>query len=177
MNHHVGVAADWRCKVRVIVECQTVMPDVFGRIFGLCHCADSKRLNNRLFRLTIHVVKQVVHRFGNLTLRFCLQLISEPLNKQCESHKLVLVGLTVDTIDKRAFAFVVGRFPDKLSHLAVGKKHKLFNQLVRLFLFFQIDADRARLLVELEFNLLALKRNGTCCKAALAHFLSQIVKL
>ena len=40
VNHHIRIAADGGCEMRIVGESQTVVPDVVGRIYGFGHRAD-----------------------------------------------------------------------------------------------------------------------------------------
>ena len=69
VHHHVGVAADGRGEVRVVVEGQAVVADVVHGVACLLHGADGDGLDEVLLLLALYVVQQVVDGFGYIGLR------------------------------------------------------------------------------------------------------------
>ena len=78
MNHRIGIAAYGRREMRVVVEGQTIVPDVVDAVFRLHHRAQGHALDDILLALALHVVDQSVQAPGYLRLRpRGLQLVAE----------------------------------------------------------------------------------------------------
>ena len=58
--HQVGIAADRGGEVGVIIESQSIVPDVVGAVDGFGHGAQGHRLNEVFLALAFHVLKQFV---------------------------------------------------------------------------------------------------------------------
>ena len=177
MHHHVRIAADGGSEVRIIVERQTIVAYIVGRIFSLLHSPDGDRFDQILFRLALDGVEQVVDAFGNIRLRTLgLQVISEAADEGGEVLHLVGIGEFVDTIDEGLFRLALWRTTDKFCYGAVGKEHELLNQLIRLFRFLEIDAQRLALLVDFKFHLVTLEVDGAVAEATVAKLFRQVVE-
>ncbi len=50
MHHQVGIAADRRGEVRVVLQRQSEVPDVGGLVYGLGHSPDDERFDERALR-------------------------------------------------------------------------------------------------------------------------------
>ena len=66
MHHHVRIAADGRGEVGIIVECQSIVPDVVHGIACLLHGADRYGFDEILFFLPLNIIQQVVDGFGHI---------------------------------------------------------------------------------------------------------------
>ena len=60
MHHEVGVAADGRREVGVVVESKTIMTYVESRVHGFLHGAQRHILYEVLHAVASHVVEQLV---------------------------------------------------------------------------------------------------------------------
>ena len=127
----------------VEVEGQPIMADVVGRIGGFGHCADRQGRDQILLLFAVDVLHQLVDILGQgLAGRFTLHLVAEPQHKTAQLGELVRIGFVVDSIDECTFTVLyTGPFAaNKFGHFAVGQQHELFDQLVRLFHLFEVDA-------------------------------------
>ena len=60
VHHRVGIAADGRREVRIVLECQTVVTDVVRRVLGFHHGAQGNGLDEFLLLLTLAAVHQCI---------------------------------------------------------------------------------------------------------------------
>ena len=67
-------------------------------------------------------------------------------------------------------------FAAELRHAAVGQQHEFLDHLVRLLLLLEIDAQGLAVLVELEFHLLAVERDGAVLEPLCPQRLRQPVE-
>ena len=176
VHHHVGVAADRRSEVRVVVEGQTVVADVVHGVACLLHGADGDAdgdgLDEVLLLLALYVVQQVVDGFGYVGLRArCAQLVAEAGDELGQRVELLGVGQVVDAVGEYFGLLALGHAAYLLGHGTVGQQHELLDQLVGVLRHLEVDTDGFALLVYLELHLVAVEVDGSSGEAAFAQLL------
>ena len=165
MHHHIRITPDRRSKMRIIIECQTVMTDIIRRVFRLLHGSYGYSLNQILLRLALYLIKQGIDTFRDLTLlTVCLEAIAETTDKGGKILHLFRIWQFMDTIDKRLLRFSFRRTTDKFGNCPVGQQHKLFNQLVGFFRNLEIYADRLSILINFELHFIPVEIDGSVLK-------------
>ena len=69
VHHQVGITADGRGEMGVIVERQAVVPDVVDRVACLLHGAERYRFDEVLLLLARYVAQQAIERARHFGLR------------------------------------------------------------------------------------------------------------
>ena len=134
VNHHVGISADRRCEVGVILEPKSVVPDVFGAVDSFCHGPDSKSgkeiLLSGAFYGNEHAVEGLVDFFR---IAGGFQFISESTRHRSEVGQTLGIRLVVDT-ENEGFRFPAFRHKsDFCSHGLVCQKHEFLDEFVGFF--------------------------------------------
>ena len=178
MHHQVGIATDGRSEVRVVVERQSVVSDVVGRVFRLLHGADGYGFDKVLLFASLHLVQQSVDGcryilFGS----YCTNLVTESGNEARQVFQLFGVGQVVNAVGQHFGLLAFWHTAYLFGHGAVGQQHKLLNQLVGLFGYFEVHPDRFALFVYFELHLVAVEVDGSCLEAIVAQYLCQLVQL
>ena len=178
VHHHVGVATDRRSEVGVVVEGQTVMADVMHRVACLLHGAYRYRFNQVLLLASLHIIEQPVDALRYLTLVACgTYLVAKAGNELRQVIQLLRIGQVVDTVGEYLCLLSLRYASNLLCHGAVGQQHELLHQLVGIFRYLEIDAQRLALLVDFELHLVAVEVDGTRLEALFAQQLGQFVEL
>ncbi len=60
MHHQIGVAANGRGEVRIMIEGKSVMSDVLRGVYGLGHAANGEVLQNILLRFALDLGHEAV---------------------------------------------------------------------------------------------------------------------
>ncbi|MPN56530.1 hypothetical protein SDC9_204220 [bioreactor metagenome] len=60
--HHVGITADRRGEMRIIIEGQSVMTKIVGRVDRLSHRTDCKCFDQVLLFLSLNFIQKMVNR-------------------------------------------------------------------------------------------------------------------
>ena len=102
VNHHIGITADRRCEMRVIIHCQTIVTDVLGGIDSLRHRTDGKYGEHVLLAASLHILEQTVERAVNLLRTTVgIDLEAETLRYQRQVAHLLGIWIVVHTVDER----------------------------------------------------------------------------
>ena len=177
MHHQVGITTYGRGKVGIIVERQTVVTDIYSRIDRLRHSSYSYRLHQIFLRLSLYVGQQTINTLRKVCFAALgLDFITESGDKSGERSHLVGIGQVVYPIDKRFGLFPVFGFTDKFCYRAIRQKHKLFDQLVRLLRYLEINPYRLATFIYVELNLMTVEIDRTIVKTTLPQLLRQIVQ-
>ena len=185
--HGVGVTAYRRCEVSVVVESQTIVPNVVSRIFGFHHGTQGKHLHKFLLALSLHVVHKLVEILAySTTCAARLHLIAERHKSCAQRLQFLRVGLVVNTINEGLGSFAClarlssfacfTHLTNEFSHCAIGKQHELLNELVGILRLLVVAASGVALLVNIEVKLLTVELHGTILEACGTQFLRQSVE-
>ena len=157
-------------------ECQSVVADVVGRVVGFGHRPDGECRDDILFGLALDAPEELVHLLGDGTPLGGLEDMAEAEDELPEVLQLVDVRFVVDAIDHRAVRLAAPHLPAELRDAAVGQQHELFDQLVRLLLFLEIDAQRLAVFIEFELRLGTVEADGSAPEPFAPHGLRQPVE-
>ena len=92
----------------VVVEGQTVVPDVMGRVLRLHHGTQGHGLDELLLALAGGLVHEGVQRARDGALRAGgLQLVAEGRNDLAQVLQLLRIGLVVDAVDESLGRFTI----------------------------------------------------------------------
>ena len=177
VHHQVGITADGRGEMGVIVKRQAVVPDVMDGVAGFLHGAERYRLDEVLLFLARHVAEQAVERarhFGLASPR--AYLVAEAGDELVQVFQLHRVGQVVDTVGEYFRLLVFGHFADVFRHGAVCQQHEFLYQLVGFFRLFEVHAQRLAFFVDFEFHFHAVEVDGACCHAPCAELLGEAVQ-
>ena len=81
VHHHVGVAANRRRKVGVVVECESVVPHVLGAVHRLGHGTHGKRFKHVGLGRALDLAQQVVDRAAHVAGAVDLHLVAQRTHK------------------------------------------------------------------------------------------------
>ena len=177
VNHRVGIAADRRCEVSVVVERQSEVTDIVYRILRLHHGAQRHGLYEVLLALTLARRHERVERLGECALRAVgLHLVAELHHELAQRLELCRVGVIVHTIRQRLRLLALCHLAYRFSHGAVGEEHELLDEFVGILRALEVATHRLALLVYVEVQLFAVELHGAVLEACSAQLLSQSVE-
>src|SRR4051812_13195552 len=88
MREHVGVAANGRGKLRVVLKREAEMPDVFSRVDCLGHASQCRSADQMLFGLALNFFEQFLDIFGiGLLLFTCPARMSEVVSYRAHKRR------------------------------------------------------------------------------------------
>ena len=123
---------------------QRIMSLIIGRIFGLLHTAQQRKIDGSRFRLPFN-------RFNDLLqLRTTLRLSNGDAQTQAELFKiphLQFVRIAVDSTQKRQ-TFALQKSGDR----NVGGQHEFFNDLVAFIMMPLVSPNDGPVLIEINFD-------------------------
>ena len=179
MHHHVGVAADRRRKVRVVVEREPIVPHILGAVHGFGHGPHRKRFQHVGLGRTLDLAQQVVDGAPHVAGAVDLHGVAERTHKLAEGNKFFGVGLVVDAVNHGPRGLLgagVGLFSaGEHRHFAVGEQHEFFDELVGVLGLFHVSPNGLVLGVEAELDFGAVKRDGAVLHALGAEGLGHAV--
>ena len=177
VHHRVGITADGRSKVSVIIKSQTKMADVMDGVFRLHHSPQGYMLYHLLLGLSLGFIHQLVQAASRSALgASTLQTIAELHDKLPQGLQLLRVRIVVDTIRQSLGAFSPCHLAHALRHVAVGQEHELLYQLIGILGTFHIATNRFALFVYIKMQLLGVKLHGTILESFRPQLLGQAVK-
>ena len=177
VHHRVGIAADGRCEVGVIVEAEAEVSDVVRRVFGLHHGTQGHALYQLALALAIHVVHQLVDALDHRLARAVgLHLQAEVDDELSERLHLLRIRVVVDTIGEHLGFLTLRHAAYALGNGTVGQQHELLNELVGILRALEVAACGVSLLIDIEVQFLSVKLHRAILEAALAQFLGQSVE-
>ena len=177
VDHRIGVAANGRGEVRIVIEHEAVVTDVVRAVTGLHHGAQGHELHDILLLLALHVGEETVQALRHLRLTALrAELIAELGDKAAQLLELLGVGHVVDAIDENLGLLVPGHTAYLFGHTAVGQEHKLLDQLVGVLGHLDVGRDGVALFVNLEAHFGAVETDGAVLEAAFAQLLGQAVE-
>ena len=158
VHHSVGIAAYRRCKVSVVVECQTEVTYVVHGILSLHHRSESHHLDEFLLAFAVTFVHKVIERASRLAL--CtggLHAIAKLHDEVLQVLQFERIRIVMHTIRQSLRLLTLLHLAHAFRHGAVGEQHEFLHEVVGLNGLFEIAAYRFALLIKFEFHLLALK--------------------
>ena len=177
MNHRIGITADRRGEMCVIVEAEAEVPDVVRRVFGLHHGTERDALHDLSLTLPVDVVHELVDTLDHrLACAVGLHLQAERHDKLTQRLHLLGIGVVVYTIREDLGFLAFGHTSHGLCHRTVGKEHELLDELVGILGALEIAADGVSFLIDIEVELLGVELHGSVLEALLTQFLSQAVQ-
>ena len=178
MHHHVGIAANGRGEVGVVVKCQAIVSDVGGRVDGLGHRADGQDGQQLLLGLAGGLLEHAVDALVDVTGTACgLDLIAKVGGHLGQVAQLLGIGRLVHAVDK-CLGLLAGRhLADVGGDGAVGQQHELLDELVGLERHMWHHSDGVALLVDVKLQFLAVERHrAALVEAACPELLCQVVE-
>ena len=168
--------------MRVIGECQTIVPDVGGGVHGFGHGANGQGLDECLTIGALATVQQLVDvlvlyaAFGRGA-----QVETKLTNEITQFDYFLGVGHIVHAIDKGSFVFnfFASRLSPIISHLfrhnPIGEQHKLLYQVVGIGGLVKDHIGGVACLIEVEAHFGCLKVDGSALKALAAQLFCQSI--
>ena len=92
MYHYIGIAAYRRCKVRVVIERQTIVTRPLGSVNRLRHRTDGQLCKHILLFFAFHILHQKIERFSYFLIRLGIDAIAEPRCKLRETGQAIRFG-------------------------------------------------------------------------------------
>ena len=126
VHQQIGIAADGRCEMRVIVVCQAEMAFVFRFIHRLLHGAQQHGLQGFAVRALGNLFRQfaVVFRFGLVT-----AAQTQPQQCQLFAQDGQFFGRGAGMVAVECFVLVAQQ---EICRAYIGCQHAFFNQFVRV---------------------------------------------
>src|SRR4051794_12996755 len=102
--------------------------------------------------------------------------MSKLLGEQRKVFYLFRIGVIVGTVYEDVFVFTFLHPKNKTCHILIGKQHKLFNKLMRVFSDFRNYSQRFTFFIELKLYFSCLKVYSAFIKAFFAKFMCKIIQ-
>ena len=177
VHHRVGIAADWRGEVSVILKSQSEVSDVVHTVLCLHHRTQSHTLHELLLALALTLVHELVDTLGHgTTCAVGLDLISELYDELSERLHLLRIRVVVDTIREYLGLLALGHTAHTLGYRAVGKEHELLDELVGILRPLEVATGRMAFLVDVEMEFLGVELHRAVLESLFTQFLGQSVK-
>ena len=179
VHQHVGVSANRRSKMGIVVKGKAVVTHVGRSINRLGHGPHGKRFKHVGLGRTLDLTKEFVDGFAHVARAVDLHLVAERTHELAERNQLHRVGMVVNAVNHSARdllglcsrLFAAG----KDGYLAVGEQHKLLNELVGILGLFDVGPDGLVVGVEAKLYLSTVKTNGTVVHSRRAEGLGHAV--
>ena len=174
----VGIAADGRSEVGIVVKRQTIVADVGRAIDSLGHRADSQNGEHFFLGFALGLLQHLVDGFIDILARALgTYLVAEVGGDVGKVLQFVQVGLVVDAIDKCLGGPVLGHLADMFSHLAVGEQHEFLDEFVGVLCHMDMDGGGHALLIDVKLDFLAVEGyRSSFLKAATPQLLCHLVE-
>ena len=177
VNHHVGIAADGRGKVGIVVESEAVVAYILGCVDGFGHGAYGEHGEEIFLTLTLYVPQHFVERTVDFAGRAVgLQPVAESAGDIGQVGELCRIGLIVHAIYESLLLAALLRLADGGGHRAVGQEHELLDELIGIFRHLEIYARGMAFLVDVETHLLAVEVHRAVFESLRAELLGQTVE-
>lgn len=162
----------------VILESESVVADILGRIDCLGHRTDSQGGQIVFLAATLYLGEHLVYRavyLARCSGRF--HLVSEIAGYGCEICKTLCVRLVMHAIyECLRFLALILVLADESCHGTVGQKHELLDELVGVLGDLEIHACRFSLGCDVKFDLGTVKINRAILVSLFAEYLGEAVE-
>ena len=177
MHHRVGVAANGRGEMRVILEHKAVVPDVVHAVAGFHHGTQRHHLHHVFLLAALHVGEQAVEALAHFRLAAVgAHFQAEAGHEGREFLKLFGVGHVMYAVGQRLGFLAFRHDAYHLRHAAVGKEHELLDEFVGIFRHLHVSAYGMPFLVNLEAHLGAVETYGAVLEPLLAQEFGKAVE-
>jgi len=106
----------------------------------------------------------------------CLILWPKRRIKVFSVSSVLRIGDIVYPIDKRSGFLSFRHFSEGFGDCFIGQKHKLLNQVISLFRFLKINAQRLPFFIEIEFYFVSVEIDRTIGKPSFPQLLCQVIQ-
>src|SRR5512138_1126636 len=146
---------------------QAVMTDIFGSIERFCHSSYGNGFDHSLCSGSLDLSEKLVERVSKGFFGCQVHLVSQALQELNKGLEFFRVGGVMNPVNERFYRLASLLFPDFFGHPAVGEKHEILDQLVRVLHFADEDAERFAVLIQPEPHLLRFEIDRSLFKALL----------
>ena len=130
MHQKVGITADRRSKVSVVLKSQAVVTDIFCTVLGTSHRAYSHGLDECCLRLILRSLDHGIEVLANgASLSSVFELVAKTTNERPHLIQFIPIREVMDTVYKGlGVPITIALLLAKLgSNRPIGKEHKLLN--------------------------------------------------
>src|SRR5699024_6678848 len=98
--------------------------------------------------------------------------IAEPRSKLCEIQQAAFVRHVMGAINERKFLFPFSFFSNEFSYSFICQQHKIFNKLVSVLPFSDVNTNSLAVFIQMEFSLNTFNSNRAMSKPSSPHCIS-----